>query len=405
MADRYDVVVIGAGLIGSSIAWRLVTEGCTSVALLDVDLGGTYSASELSAGGVRALWSRTVDITLARVSIDFYQTIREEIGFRQRGYIWLHDAKTWEAVTTNAQLRNDGRLGVEFLDPEQAKSRVPDVDGFEGIEGATFSPKDGLMDSNLLKQYYRARANAGGATLLDNHMVTKVTKVSETELELEVAVFEVEDEDEYEQLLTTHTPPEGSTTKTIRCSTLVNAAGAWGGQVAALWNDKPPVTPYRRQISLAYSREVSLSRYGMIVFPSGLYCHPEAGHTLCGWRDPKEKPGFVFKYGAQTFFLREILPELMRRISGYEKTRHMGGWAGVVGETPDGSGLLGPVPGHGNIFEAIGFTGKGLAQSYAVGVCMADLILRGKFVRYDATDLSRSRFRSKARHKPDPLLL
>lgn len=407
MADRYDVVVIGAGLIGSSVAWRLVSQGCSSVALLDVDLAGLYSSSELSAGGVRSFWSNPADIELSRISIDFYQTIREEVDFRQRGYLWLHDEATWDLVRTHDRLRNDPRLGIEYLTAEEGQRRAPEVDDFEGVLGATFSPKDGLINSNVLKQYYRARAMAGGAALLDHHMVTGVDAPEEGPITLKVATFEVDADNEeeiLEQILTSHSAPDGSTERTIQCDALVNAAGAWAGPVAALFGETLEARPFRRQISLVHSRSVSLRGYGMLVLPGGLYCHPEAGHTLCGWRDPEEKEGYTFKYGSQSFFLKEIQPRLSSRISGFEKTRHMGGWAGLTAETADGSGVLGHVPGHPNIVEAVGFTGKGLTQSYAVGVCVADLVLHGRYIEIDGSGLSRRRFES-GTATLDPLLL
>ncbi len=408
MADRYDVVIIGAGLIGSSIAWKLVSEGCSDVALVDVDEAGLFSSSELSAGGVRALWSRKVDVEFARASIDFYETLREEVGFKQRGYIWLHAQPTWDAVQSAKPFYAAQQLGVEYLSTAEVQERLPEADNLEGIVGATFSPKDGLINANLLKQYYRARAIAGGATLLDRHMVMGIDVQGPEDIVLKVANYELGEDcdDELEQILSTHRPPEGSSEIELRCGTVVNAAGAWSSVVAALYGDTPPVRAVRRQISLAYSRAVSLSRYGMIVLPGGLYCHPEAGHTLCGWRDPEEKEGFQFKYGGQTFFLKDILPRLVSHISGFEKTRHMGGWAGLVAETPDGSGVLGRVPGQSSIYEAYGFTGKGATQSYAVGVCMADLLLHNRFLRLDGGALTRDRFAEGAAPPVfDPLLL
>ncbi|MBM4321563.1 MAG: FAD-binding oxidoreductase [Deltaproteobacteria bacterium] len=143
----------------------------------------------------------------------------------------------------------------------------------------------------------------------------------------------------------------------------------------------------------------------MIVVPGRLYCHPEAGHTLCGWRDPNDKEGFSFKYGNQSLFIKEVLPRLSMRIPGFEKTRHMGGWAGLVSEAPDGSAVIGQVPNHGNIYEALGFSAKGLTQSYAAGVCIADLVLHGKYVELDASALGRRRFDGAISLEEDPLQL
>ena len=409
--DRFDVVIVGAGLIGSSIAWQLVREGCSSIALIDVDMTGLYSSSELSAGGVRALWSHPTDIDLAQASIEFYETIREEVGFKQRGYLWLHGAETWQLVLGHPRLKDDPKLALQLLDVSDLRDRLPEIDNLEGVVGVTFSPKDGLINANLLKQYYRARAKAGGATLLDHHVVSAIDVSGSGGIELKVACCEFEEEDpeeELEEILTNHTAPAKHQERTLRCSSLINAAGAWSARIAELWEDAPPVRPFRRQVSLAYSRAVSLSRYGMIVFPGSFYCRPEAGHTLCGWRDPDEKEGYQFKYGGQNHFQKDILPRLIERMSGFERTRHMGGWAGLVAETPDGAGVLGRHPTHPNIYDAFGFTGKGVTQSYAVGRCVADLLLHGRYQDIDASPLHRDRFAAAGPdqpHDPDPLLL
>lgn len=407
--DRFDVVIIGAGLIGSSIAWQLVREGCSDVALIDVDMAGLFSSSELSAGGVRALWSHPTDIELAQRSIEFYETIREEVGFKQRGYLWLHGPDTWQVIQTHPRLKTDPKLALQLLDVSEVRDRLPEIDNLEGVAGVTFSPKDGLINANLLKQYYRARAKAGGATLLDQHMITGIQVDSSGGIEITAAAYGIGDEDiedELEEMLSNHTAPTRHEQRTIRCTSMVNAAGAWSARVAELWEDAPPVRPFRRQVSLAYSRAVSLSRYGMIVFPGAFYCRPEAGHTLCGWRDADEKEGYQFKYGGQNHFQKDVLPRLIERMSGFEKTRHMGGWAGLVAETPDGAGVMGRHPAHPEIYDAFGFTGKGVTQSYAVGRCVADLLLHGRYREIDGTALHRDRFDSLERpYSMDPLLL
>src|SRR5712691_10743143 len=95
--ERFEVVVIGAGIVGSSVAMALGERGIKTLAI-DIDLSGRLSSSEKNAGGVRATWWQPVNIALCRASIRYYHSVGDAVGFRQKGYLWLYDDHAWSGA-------------------------------------------------------------------------------------------------------------------------------------------------------------------------------------------------------------------------------------------------------------------------------------------------------------------
>src|SRR5277367_6373153 len=164
--ERYDIAIIGAGIIGSSLAMAVTQRGLRPI-LIDVDLGGRLSSSERNAGGVRATWWQPVNIALSRASIRYYESIRAEVGFRQKGYLILYDEPRWEQALAMLPIQRGLDHPIEILTPAEVATRVPEIDNLDGIAGATFSAGDGIINPNLLKLHYRDKARERGAQLMD----------------------------------------------------------------------------------------------------------------------------------------------------------------------------------------------------------------------------------------------
>jgi len=89
--SRVDVLILGGGIIGTSIAWALAARGVSGIRVVDLDLAGVYASSELNAGGARATWWQPVNIETCLATLDFFRDHAHEFGFRDRGYLWLYD--------------------------------------------------------------------------------------------------------------------------------------------------------------------------------------------------------------------------------------------------------------------------------------------------------------------------
>ena len=411
---RANVLVLGGGIVGASVAYSLSSRGVRDVEVLDLDLAGIYAASELNAGGARATWWQPVNIETCRATIAFFREHAEEFGFRASGYLWLYDDPALYArALERRKLQNAHGLGVEALDVGELARRVPLLDRELGeLVGATWSPYDGLVNPNAVRQWYRARAEEAGVRFRNRHYAAGVVtqrvvgaggslrRVQAVEV-VEVARRGVlEDAESLREILVTHRVPAAQVVAETRieCDVLVNCLGAWSPVLAAKIGVSDPSEPVRRQISLVdvhredLAEGVRLEELGMIVDASGLYFHPEGPHVLAGYSIPDESPGYDFDYDGAAFFESEIWPRLAHRSSSFERCGHVRGWAGLYAVTPDRSGIAGLVDGFANLFEAHSFTGRGVMQSWAVGQAMGELIATGRYGALDLSPLTRNRF-------------
>ncbi len=414
MSDRANVLILGGGVIGTSIAWALASRGIDGIVVVDLDLAGVYASSELNAGGARATWWQPVNIETCRATLDFFLEHKAEFGFRDQGYLWLYaDAALYARAIEKRRLQNEHGLGVEVLDSVEVQKRFPILDrSMDEILGATFSPRDGLVNPNAVRAWYRAEAERLGVEFRNRHYIGGVetgrTSAVSGSLRRVMAVQVVEvqrgrPDDEggaVREILVTHRVPSEAAVgeARIQCDIVVNCLGAWAPTLSAKVGVSDPTVPVRRQICLVdVHREnladgVSLDDLGMIVDPSDLYFHPEGLYILAGYSIPDEAPGFDFDYDGVAFFENHIWPRLAHRCSSFERCGHVRGWSGLYAVTPDRSGIAGQVAGFSNLFEAHSFTGRGVMQSYGVARGMAGLIAAGEFDEVDLSPLTRARF-------------
>lgn len=390
--ESFDVAVIGAGVIGSSVAWRLAESG-ERVLLVDVDLDGALSSSELNAGGVRATWNQPINIALSKASIEFFAANAVETGYRDCGYLWLRTPESWAGAMRALEIQRQWGWQVEAWDLAQIRAHAPFLDRLDGVAGATFSPRDGLINPNLLKLLFRRRARESGAVIRDRHWLRSARRGAEWVLEFDVFPQSLEGRDKLDILSRSQCARPAQRVQ-IGVASVVNCAGAWASSVAKILGYASPCHAVRRQICLFDSRNLDLSPFGMIVDTSGVYFHPEATSGLAGFGSPEEKPSYSFEYDGESFFQEVIWPALYERSSAFEQLKHVTGWAGLYEVSPDESGVVGPVAGTPGVWEAHSFSGHGVMQSEAVGRGLAQWMRQGKSTEFDLEQLSGERFAS-----------
>ncbi|MCK2220291.1 FAD-binding oxidoreductase [Actinomadura sp. ATCC 31491] len=349
---RAQVVVIGGGVMGVSIAYELAAAGVRDVVLLDKGPLGSGSTSR-AAGGVRAQFSDRVNIELAARSLEtfgrFAERFGQEIDLHKPGYLFLLDSP--EAVAEferNVAVQNELGVPSRIVSVREAAALSPLI-STDGLLAAAYSPSDGHCTPESVVLGYAGAARRLGARLLPGCAATGI----------EVADGRV-------AAVTT----EGGR---IPTETVICAAGAWSREVGAWAGVDLPVTPLRRQILVTEPVPDLPPTAFTIDFGTTFYFHREGPGLLLGMSDPDETPGF--KLDRSDAWLPRLGEAMARRAPALMDVGVAGGWAGLYEVTPDHNALIGAAPGVERFLYATGFSGHGFLMGPAVGEVMRDLYL------------------------------
>jgi sarcosine oxidase subunit beta len=369
-----DVVIIGGGIVGSSIAWHLTHAGCKSVLMIERESSQGKGSTGKSMGGVRAQFATPVNIQMSLYSIPFYAKFEEVVGhpadYRPQGYLFLatKDSHINYLRDNFARQQKLGLKTARLLPADEIRAMLPQLRS-DDILGGSFCSTDGFVDPYSVMNGFMASATEHGAMLWKK---TEVTGISSSNGSFTVA--------------TTREP--------VSTRTVVNAAGAWSAQIAKYVGIDLPVEPLRRMLvpSEPFS-DFPHSAPMVIDMSNGFHFRPEGRGFLLAWNDPEETPGYKFDF--EPSFIEKILIHAADRVPAFENLpiNPKRAWAGLYEMTPDHHCILGPVAAVPGFFLANGFSGHGVMHSPATGKILADLILQGKTsVVDDVTVLGFERF-------------
>ena len=366
-----DVVIIGGGCMGASVAFHLAKRGITNVVLVEREaMLGTGSTGR-NAGGVRHQFSNEANIRLSIESIRLLEHFHEEVGyeidFHQDGYLFLLSSPaSVDAFRRNVVVQRACGIEVEWLDADEAARLAPGVN-VEGVVGATFCSKDGIADPNGVTMGFAKAAQAMGVEIVRETEVTGI----------DVRAGRI----------------GGVRTSrgTISTPIVVNAAGPHARQVGRLAGVDVPVDPFRRHIFIAqdFTATVPPTRIMVIDFDTTFYFHREGGGLLFGMGDPHEPPGFDTT--VRWDFLPEVTEVAVHRLPALGDASISHAWAGLYEMSPDANPLIGPAREVSGFFAINGFSGHGFQHSPAAGRILADLIA-GRDPRFDLSPFAFDRF-------------
>jgi|SRR5665213_1415903 len=371
-----DVLVIGAGSIGASVAFNLSQAGLRTVVVDQFD-GPAQGSTGLCFASVRGQWADDLNIAISWNSIQTYQSFLLEYGFDvgyvPSGYLFIVPESAWPAHLDAVERQRALGVPVEVLDVESATKITPFV--VDGVAGATWGSADGVVDPHSVTSAYLAMAQASRAEVMFRHHVRSIDQAGDGWL-----VEAGSDE--------------------ITAGVVINAAGGWAGDVAALAGLEVPVAHSRRNIYAGavggYDRPLPMT----IDLGSGVYMRSEGERLLFGG---PPRPNVVgYSTDLDWPWLEEVILLGLKRfpwLADLPLDRDSS-WAGTYEITPDHQGILGSYPETPNWINACGFSGHGFMQSPEIGRLVAEEVVTGRITSLDVTPLRIDRFSAMAQRTP-----
>jgi sarcosine oxidase subunit beta len=371
LPTKASVIVIGGGVMGVSTAYHLAARGCRDVVLLEKAAFLGSEATGKCAGGIRYQFGTEINVRLSHLSLPMLVRFQEELGqqidLRWTGYLFLLDNEA-DLCAFKSQVSMQNRLGVasRMLSKSDAAHMVPLLNTAD-ILGAAYHARDGLADPSGVVQGYAAGARRRGAQL---------------QTAVEVTGIRVRD-----GRITGVETSQGA----IDAPVVVNAAGPWAGEVAAMAGVQLPVSPVRRQIAVTTALpEIPHDFPFVIDFSRNLYFHREGRGILTGQSNVNEPPGF--NQSIDHNWTEQHLENAVARFPLLAKAGLLREWAGLYEVTPDAHPVIDRLADPQGFYIVAGFSGHGFMHGPAAGLLMSELILDGAARSLDIRQLRFGRF-------------
>jgi FAD-dependent oxidoreductase domain-containing protein 1 len=379
MAQTADVVLIGGGIIGASIAYHLRQDGFAGrILVIERDTTYARAATPMSLGGVRQLYGVPCNIRLARYSLEFYERFdevmsggwgRAQAHFHQRGYLLLLDDQNRDAWFRRYEVQRQLGVEVEVLPPGQVHELFPHL--YMGdVSYALFSQRDGYVNPRGALQGFVERSRELNCTWLQDEVIGFAPASGQT--------FNVQ------------TRMSGD----ISTPAVVIVSGAWAQHVAGLAGISLPVQPVRRQACYVTLANPPGYKLPMVIDRSNVHFRHDTetdNHLLVSYIIRDELPGFNFDWDSAQFEAH-ILPTLRRRLPACGDIQLQRGWAGHYAVTPDENFILGQHPELPGLFMATGCSGHGVMLAPAIGKVLSEAIRLRRYETLDATPYRLGRF-------------
>jgi sarcosine oxidase subunit beta len=375
VAQTCDVLIVGGGVIGTSVAYALARRRAGRVVLLEKSFLGAGSSGK-SGAIVRQHYSNALTVSMAQKSLRFFEHFGDIVGgprvFTHTGMVIVINQRDRPGLEANIALQRKLGVDVRLVSAKELAdldSRVRLADN----ELAAFESEAGYVEAVQVVASFADAARREGADVFEGV--------------------------EVKQLLVENGKITGAETSAGRylCRTVVLATGPWAARLAAGVGLNLPVQPSRTQVAL-YRQPTELGRgpvYGDFVH--GIYFKPTHGDivhagSLAGEEIRHPVDPDYYDEAANGAWLPDIRRRLGLRYPALQRSYGRGGYAALYGITPDWHPILDRLPGIGGAYCAVGFSGHGFKLSPVVGQLMAELVIDGRASTLDLAPLRLARF-------------
>ncbi|HEU4334702.1 MAG TPA: FAD-dependent oxidoreductase [Candidatus Eisenbacteria bacterium] len=376
LPTRAEVVIVGGGVIGASVAYHLTALGRRDVVVVDRAEGPGRGSTGFATGGFRAQYGTAINVRLSllarRELLGFEETTGVDPGYVQAGYLWL--ASSEEAL---AALRDANRLQhaeglheAAIVAPGEI-ARINSGISLDGVVGGAFCPTDGFIRPLRVLEGYRTAAERAGARFVWG---AEAVGIERDRRGRAVAV--------------------ATCVGRVETDAVVNAAGPWAKSVAALAGVDLPVEPLRRQVVPTVTMSALPETMSMTIWADdGYHLRVRDGRALLLWPSPGA-PGRPYDTSVDGAWIAEV--EAMTRarvpaLAGVAVDR-AGAWAGLYEVSPDKHAILGAAPGCPNLWLVNGSSGHGVMHAPALGLLAAEMIVAGRAKTLEVDALRPERF-------------
>lgn len=382
MVSSADVLVIGGGVMGCSIAIHLREAGVGRVTVVERDPTYARASSHLAMGGIRQQFGSALNVRLVQLSLPFWKAFDERMSsprgpiranFRQRGYLFLANGDQAPAFERRFKLMQSCGAVVERLDRDGLSRLLPDA-FLDDIAFGVLGKNDGYASPREVLKGMRAGAEAAGVTFVRGE-VAAVDRVAGRSGGVRLA-----------------------NGQRHAAGTVVCAAGAWSGRVAEQAGFELPIRPQRQHLFRCALPSFWPYRFPMVVDPTGVHWrHDDPDHVsdldrIVVARTQADEPfGENFECDASRWE-RDFRPPMVRRVPTLKNARVIESWCGLYEVTPDHNPVIGAIPSLDRFYVAAGFSGHGLMMSPAIGRVMSEIIISGRATSADVSPLAADRF-------------